>query len=308
MRFAIIDLGTNTFNLLIAEKTGSDWKHVFNTKIAVKLGEGGMNESTIVEAAFQRGIQAMESHLETMKKWSVTKHHAFATSAIRSSSNGQEFVKAVKAATGISVEVIDGNREAELIHKGVVQTNWLSDKIDLIVDIGGGSTELILATEEKVLWKKSFDLGVSRLLERLKPSNPTSETDIQNLEKTLFEELTPLFEATENVEVHSLIGSSGSFDSVVEMIAARKDPDQEVNVMSEHHAISIEDFDWLYETLLPTTIEERLDFPGLVTMRAEMIVFSLIIIRFLLKKLEIKKLRHSAFALKEGALSELMNE
>ncbi|MFZ6051678.1 Ppx/GppA phosphatase family protein [Halocola ammonii] len=308
MRFAIIDLGTNTFNLLIAEKTGSDWKHVFNTKIAVKLGEGGMNESKIVDAAFQRGIKAMESHLQTMKEWSVEKHHAFATSAIRSSSNGQEFVEAVKDSTGISVEVIDGNREAELIHKGVVQTDWLSDKVDLIVDIGGGSTELILATEERVLWKQSFDLGVSRLLERLKPSDPTSQKDIQNLENTLNSELSPLFEACREIDIHSMIGSSGSFDSVVEMIEARENPNAEVNVMSEHHAIPLEDFNWLYKTLLPTTTEERLHFPGLVTMRAEMIVFSLIIIRFLLRKLKIKNLRHSAFALKEGALSELMYE
>lgn len=308
MRFAIIDLGTNTFNLLIAERDGNGWKQVFNTKIAVKLGEGGMNQSKITEAAFDRGLDAMSRHVKTMQEWSVKKQLAFATSAIRSSTNGQEFVQAVRDNTGIEVEVIDGNREAELIHKGVAQTNWLSDKTDLIVDIGGGSSELILATSKKVLWKQSFDLGVSRLLERLKPSDPNSKKDIQNLESTLKEELSPLFEAVENYNVHSLIGSSGSFDSVVEMIAARENPSVEVNVMSKHHAITNEEFEWLYETLLPTTIEERLHFPGLVTMRAEMIVFSMIIIRFLLKKLEIKNLRHSAYALKEGALFELMNE
>jgi exopolyphosphatase/guanosine-5'-triphosphate,3'-diphosphate pyrophosphatase len=308
MRFAIIDLGTNTFNLLIAEKSGESWQHVFNTKIPVKLGEGGMNDSKITDAAFQRGIDAMENLRETMRNWSVEKHHAFATSAIRSSSNGLEFVEAVREKTGISVEVIDGDREAELIHKGVVQTNWLSEKVDLILDIGGGSSELILATQDEVLWKKSFDLGVSRLIERLNPSNPVSKEDIQNLESTLTEELTPLFEAVKKVEIHSLIGCSGSFDSVVEMIAARDNQKAEVNVMSEHHEIENEDFEWLYQTLLPTTIEERLHFPGLVEMRAEMIVFSLIIIRFLLNDLEIKNIRHSAYALKEGALFDLMNE
>ena len=160
MRIAVIDLGTNTFNLLIVEvNSDKTYSHVFQTKISVKLAEGGMNEGVIAEIPFQRGMAAFKTHFETTKKYKVDKVFAFATSAIRSTKNGQLFVEQAKEETGIDIQIISGDREAELIYYGVHSAVEMDDDASLIIDIGGGSTEFIIANKNRIFWKQSFLLG-----------------------------------------------------------------------------------------------------------------------------------------------------
>jgi exopolyphosphatase/guanosine-5'-triphosphate,3'-diphosphate pyrophosphatase len=102
MIFAVIDLGTNTFNLLIAERLPNDtFKKVFNTKIAVKLGEGTINSGYIADAPFQRGVNALKQFQQYLLDYNVEHTYAFATSAIRSASNGHEFVAQAKKVAGL---------------------------------------------------------------------------------------------------------------------------------------------------------------------------------------------------------------
>ena len=115
MRIAIIDCGTNTFNILIADLGPSGPETVHKGKIPVKLGEGGLNTNIIAPVAYARSLEAMKTHKDTIDAFGVDKVIATATSGIRSTSNGLEFVAEVKAVTGIEIEVIDGQREAELI-------------------------------------------------------------------------------------------------------------------------------------------------------------------------------------------------
>ena len=163
MRVAIIDLGTNTFNLLICDKKDESDKIIFKNKISVKLGEGGIDKGIIADAPYQRGIKALEDHLNTIKKYEVDKHRAFATSAIRSTKNGSDFVREVFEKLALKIEVIDGDKEAELIYQGVKKAILFDLDYKLIMDIGGGSTEFIIANAKGVRWKKSYLLGVSRL-------------------------------------------------------------------------------------------------------------------------------------------------
>ena len=117
-RIAVIDLGTNTFNLLVADIAAEhSYQIIYTTKIAVKLGEGGINTGIIASAPFQRGIDAMKQHLEAAKKYDVHKIFAFATSAVRSAKNGNEFVAEINKQTGIEVTIISGEKEAELIYE-----------------------------------------------------------------------------------------------------------------------------------------------------------------------------------------------
>ena len=117
MRIAIIDLGTNTFNLLIAEINYDEGiKYLFETKLAVKLGEGGITKGLIAAEPFRRGISALKIHKQTIENYKADKTFAFATSAIREASNGEEFIDKVKEETDIDVEIISGNKEAELIY------------------------------------------------------------------------------------------------------------------------------------------------------------------------------------------------
>ncbi|RZL51322.1 MAG: exopolyphosphatase, partial [Pedobacter sp.] len=162
MRIALIDLGTNTFHLLIAEIKQKKFDILYKTNVPVKLGEGRINDNIIIPNAFERGINCLETFAKTIKNYHVDKVKATATSAVRSAENGQDFVKVVKEKTAIEIEIISGDEEAELIYQGVKLSGGIQD-LSLIMDIGGGSVEFILCDTQNLIWKKSYNIGAARL-------------------------------------------------------------------------------------------------------------------------------------------------
>jgi len=297
MRIAIIDLGTNTFNLLIADKDHKgNFNTVFKTKIAVKLGEGGLDKNVIAPKPYQRGIKALENHLKTIQDYKVDEFRAFATSAIRSTTNGENFVQDVFDLLGLKIEVIDGAKEAELIYYGVKEICSFGTSHDLIIDIGGGSTEFIIANDSGIKWSKSYQLGVSRLKELFKPSDPITSVDIQNIEAHFELSLKDLFEALSQSPCLKLIGSSGSFDTLIDMISYRfNDAERRKKKYCE---IKTEEYHWAQQHIIESTLEERIATPGMIEMRADMIVISAILINFILKKTGIQQIKRSKYALK----------
>lgn len=303
-RIAIIDLGTNTFNLLIAEvETDKSYRNVFQTKISVKLGEGGIDKNFITPAAFQRGIDAIKEYQSIIEKYNVKKVVAIATSAIRGASNGAAFVDNIKTETNIDVQVISGEREAELIYYGVRKAVKLTDSKSLIIDIGGGSTEFIIANDKHIFWKYSFLLGAARLLERFGPSNPITNNEIEALQNYLKIELQPLVDAVQKFPITELIGSSGSFDSLADMIAARYYTGTISDAETEY-TFNLKDVAALHEVIVKSTTAERMQMKGLVKMRVDMIVVSSILLDFIIRSFAIQKLRLSTYSLKEGVMEE----
>lgn len=306
MIFAIIDLGTNTFNLLIAESLPNNmFKKIFNTKIAVKLGEKSINSGFIDDVPFQRGLKALEKYQQYLLKYNVVKVYAYGTSAIRSASNGPEFVEQAQKIVGIPINVIDGNEEADLIYYGNRMAVNMSDDVSLIMDIGGGSTEFILANKDSILWKKSFLLGAARLLSKFNPSDPIKENEIIAFNSYLKEQLAPLCEAAKNHKPIELIGSSGAFDSIVDMIAGKFNT-QEMTEDINEYSINMEYYQYIKEKILASTIEERYHMKGLISMRVDMMVISILLIDFILNELNLTKMRVSSFSLKEGVIYKKM--
>lgn len=306
-RIAVIDLGTNTFNLLIVEvNSDKSYQQVFQTKISVKLAEGGMNKGFIADIPFQRGIDALKTHKETIEKYKVEKIMAFATSAIRGASNGAEFVAKAKKEIGLDIQVISGDKEAEFIYYGVRSAVKMDNQTSLIIDIGGGSTEFIIGNKEKVFWKQSFLLGAARLLEMFTPADPISEREIETINDYLNKELKPLFEAVKKYPITELIGSSGSFDSLAEMVAHKFYTPDILDNKTEF-TFNLDECVIIYESILKSTNAERLEMKGLVAMRVDMIVISSILVHFIIASLEIQKMRLSTYSLKEGVLYEVMN-
>lgn len=303
-RIAIIDLGTNTFNLLIAElKPDRSYRNVFHTKISVKLGEGGIDKNFITPAAFQRGLAAIKEYQPIIEKYKVKKVVAIATSAIRGATNGAEFVDKIKAETNIDVQVISGEREAELIYYGVRKAVKLTDATSLIVDIGGGSTEFIIANDKHIFWKHSFLLGAARLLERFNPSNPITNNEMEGLQNHFKKELQPLFDAVKKFPITELIGSSGSFDSLADMIAARYYTGTISDTETEY-TFNLKDISELHEVIVKSTTAERMKMKGLIEMRVDMIVVSSILLDFIIRSFAIQQLRLSTYSLKEGVMEE----
>jgi exopolyphosphatase/guanosine-5'-triphosphate,3'-diphosphate pyrophosphatase len=306
MQIAILDLGTNTFNLLIAESTDNlGYTILLNTKEGVKLGEGGINNKIIAPAAFQRGLNAIERHFERMRPFNITHIKAFATSAIRDAANGQEFADALKQKFNLDISVISGDKEAELIYLGVKQTLPFHDKRFIILDIGGGSNEFIIADDQNIHWKRSFKLGMARLLDRFQPSNPITPDEISKIEAYLKDELKELFHQVENFKPQVFIGASGSFDSFVAMMASS-------NLLQHKngdvfHEIPINVYQQLHQTLISSTKEERDRMHGLEPVRRDMIVLATIFVNFVLNQTNLKTIYQSAYSLKEGAVFEIVN-
>lgn len=302
MKIAIIDLGTNTFNLLI--KDNETGELFYNDKIGVKLGDGGINQNKIIPVAFERGIAALKAHRQTIEKIGAGEIYAFATSAIRSASNGADFVKAAAEQAGINVNVIDGQKEAELICLGVQQAMDLGPGTSLIVDIGGGSTEFILATSNEILWKNSYNIGSSRLLEKFRPADPITLEEIEAIEVFMAEETADLFEAVKQFPTKTLIGSSGSFDTLAAMVQAAY-PEAGYNPTHTSYTFELHQYKAIAHLMISSTYEQRLLTPGMIPMRADMMVMACLQINFLLKRLALKTLKLSVYALKEGVFQTL---
>jgi exopolyphosphatase / guanosine-5'-triphosphate,3'-diphosphate pyrophosphatase len=307
MHVAVLDLGTNTFNLIIARTNTSDFTIVYSHKIPVKLGEKSNNQNEIHAEAYRRGIEAVLEHHRAIKEYHADKIYAFGTAAIRTSVNGKNFTEEIYSKTRITIDIIEGDKEAELIYLGVKQTISLAGKY-LILDIGGGSNEFIIADNERIYWKKSFKLGIALLLEMFSPSDPLSENDIHSIISYFEDHLQPLVRKVNEHQVKTLIGASGSFETFVAMIEARKNFISEVSMEAKSTPIKRNDFDMLYNKLIKSSHEERLRMEGLEPMRAEMIVLAAVFVKFILKKLNIKHLYQSNFALKEGVLYQLLNK
>jgi exopolyphosphatase / guanosine-5'-triphosphate,3'-diphosphate pyrophosphatase len=306
MRLAIIDMGTNTFNLLIAEvREGEPYSIICTGKEPVKLGEGGINNRVIAPAAYKRGISAMKNLDELLKEYQVKKVFAFATSAIRSAENGLQFIEEVNEKFNISVELISGDREAELIYYGVRQAGDLGMDKSLILDIGGGSNELIIANRETIFWKESFPLGMARLLEKFKPSDPITLKEIQDIENYVEEHLTSFFKAMLQYKPIKLIGASGSFDTFRALVN-----EENIHIKSQKPCFGInpEKFSQLHNKLIQATREERINMKGMEPVRVEMIVIASIFVNFILQKTNLSQLIQCSYSLKEGALDQIIKK
>ncbi len=296
---AIIDVGTNTFHLLVVKES---FNRVFSEKIPVKLGKGGLHAGKIAPDALQRGIDAFLHFQEKISELQVKETFAFATSAVRTTANGEEFVRLVFEKTGIKIKTISGDQEAEYIYKGVRQFVQLPHQNVLIMDIGGGSTEFVIANSTDIIWKKSYPIGVSRIKETFTTSDPIQQNEMEKLNEHINFLFSDLWSTIQTHLPQQLIGSSGTFESIASMISyqSQKEPD-----FSQPMQFSTVDFNQLHHHLLSTNLEQRLSIKGLSTMRAEYIVFGSLLVKAVLNKNTFQKITFSDHALKEGVLAEL---
>ena len=158
MRVAIIDLGTNTFHLMLAEVSKKSYSIFFRERVPVKIGEKGINKGEITPEAWERVISALKGFKATIDENDINEVFGTATSAIRNASNGKELVAEIYSQTGIEIEIISGLREAELIHLGAKEALDLGEEMSLIMDIGGGSIEFIISNQDRVFWMESFEV------------------------------------------------------------------------------------------------------------------------------------------------------
>src|SRR5690606_26615874 len=258
--------------------------------IAVKLGEGGgISRKEIIPAAYQRGLDALQSFRDEIKKFPVKSIKATATAAVRDARNGRQFIKDVYNLTKISIEIIDGKQEALFIYAGAKAAKALNNQISLVMDIGGGSTEFILCDQESVYWKESYRLGAARLLADFHKHDPLKYEDIQSLHDHFQKTLRELEDAIKKFRPIQLVGTAGSFDSYRDITLAKKN----VNVEAEDiilYDLEEGEFRQLLSQLIHSSHEERKQVKGLIELRTDMILMSSVLTRYILDLTKITKI------------------
>ncbi|MES2448305.1 MAG: exopolyphosphatase [Bacteroidota bacterium] len=299
MKIAAIDLGTNTFHLIIAEQNGTELEIIYKTNQPVKLGEDITKDNLIIPAAFERGINCLKQFKEELDQHHIVNLKATATSAVRSAINGQDFVTAAKAEAGIEIDIIDGDEEAQLIYEGVKLSGAITGK-SLIMDIGGGSTEFILCDEENLIWKKSYNIGAARLMQGFFKSDPINEIDKQKIQQHVANELKALKVICEEYKPETLIGSAGAFETFAQMLL----PELDIKTISTAE-ISLAAYQNLATKLISSSHQERAKMDNLIPLRVDMIVMATLLTNYVLKEFNINNIKLSTYDLKMGVLQSL---
>lgn len=293
MRKALIDLGTNTFNLIIAEVSGNEIQHIFSTKEGVALGMGGINENRISTDAAERAIACLSRFKGKCEEFQVEKITAIGTSAIRDAKNQLEFIQTVKTKTEIDIQVVSGEEEARLIYQGIRQTYPFHEPA-MIMDIGGGSTEFILANSEGIIDLISLNIGVSRIFQLFSFEDPLSKNDISRIESFLEENSQSFFES-KNCPI--IVGASGSFETFYELAFQNPFPSK-----TEPFEIPIDSFNREIEKIIQSTQAERDQNEFIIPIRKKMAPIAAVKTRWVMNKLGVEQVFVSPMSLKEGAL------
>lgn len=305
-KIAIIDMGTNTFHLLVAEGDARGYNITHRERLAVKLGMGGINQSLITNEGLSRALVAMQCFKNTIDQNHIKTVYAFGTSAMRSAINGPDVAERIKAVTGIEVNIISGDQEAEFIYYGAKSALDMGQEKNLIVDIGGGSVEFIIANDEQVFWKKSFEIGAQRLLEMFHRHDPILPQEIIALDTYFDTALIPLFDAIRTHKPTTMVGSSGTFDTLSDIFCIthniHKSP-EEIET-----PLTLPGFYEVYKALLTRDRAARMLIPGMIEMRVDMIVVACCLVRYILEKHDFDRIRVSTYSLKEGVLFYLTHK
>lgn len=299
-RIAAIDLGTNSFHAIIVDVySDGSFRTLDKLKEMVELAKGGLG-THLSEPAFKRGMTALRNIKRLADSYECERILAYATSAIREAENGGEFIQKSIDELNIKINAIPGRVEAELIGMAVRHGIKMDHQPMLLADIGGGSVEFLIGNESTYYFSTSKKIGVSRMTEVFKPSDPITKEDIQKLEAHYEEQLRDVAEAFAQHRTEVLVGSSGTMENIALMIASRKN--KTVDVTLNEMEFTAEEFQEFYDHFIGLNKAQRRKVSGLDQKRVHFINTGMVLLRFLLNKFGIRKVRISTQALREGII------
>lgn len=298
-KIAAIDIGTNSMRLLLSDYDGKTFKDKEKHLIVTRMGQNLSVNGTIIPEAIERNINALEIFSRKAIDFGALKVIAIATSAVRDAKNRNEFLEAAKARTGIEIKVINGETEAELGITGVLCEFDASKGDILVIDIGGGSTELVYGSISGIKYSKSINAGTVRMTEGFFTGHPIKQDEIQNLKNNLqglFEE--PIRKLkTMNIKKVVAIGGTATTIAAIYHNLSIYDAQKVHNTV-----VDIDYLNMLFEKLKNMTVEQRYDVKGLQKERADVVPAGIYIMLHLLQSLGITSFTASENDNLEGAV------
>jgi len=303
LRLCVVDMGSNSFHALIVDAL-PDASYIVRARRRemVKLGAKGFQEHRLTREAMKRGAAAMRRIRALGESWGAGVYVACATSAVREASNGGEFVERVRRETEIEVRPISGAAEARLIHLAVRDAVDLTEP-SLLIDIGGGSTEFVVASGARRLYTASLPLGSQRLTERFITTDPVAREEFRALRDYVSGAMARVLAAARRRDVRRIVGSSGTLISLARATAASYG-DPHVDAFRQTF-----DGEHVRETtrrIMRADRATRAATPGVSNKRAAQIVAGAVLLDVVLKDLAIERFVVSPAALREGILLDYL--
>ncbi|MFO7982978.1 MAG: Ppx/GppA phosphatase family protein [Desulfuromonadales bacterium] len=298
---ASIDVGTNTVRMLIGEVSDGQVAPDKYRRSITRLGGGFSREKGLSPAAMSRTLETLQEFAEEIRSEGVRSVRAVGTEALRKAPNGGQFAKEVQTQTGLPLEIIAGDEEARLASAGVLAA--LSPQPDqcLIFDIGGGSTEFILAEGGRVSFHKSYSLGVVRLAEDVSSIEERTRV-VESAVDELIHDLAANGCQLKKEKNFALVGTAGTVTTLAAIDMEMADYDwRRVN----NHRLERQSLIDIYQRLLDLSPEEREEVPGMEKGRGDLIIPGISVVLELLAKIDCSFLIVSDFGLLEGALIDL---
>ncbi len=299
MRIAALDLGSNSFHLLVAEvHADGTFVPLVREKEMLRLGDAVAREGAVPDALADEAIATIRRFRKLADAAGATESLACATSAIRTAANGDELVDRIETEAGVSVEVIDGLEEARLIFGAVRASVVLEPAPALCFDVGGGSVEIMVGDAAGMQWATSERLGVARLTNELVHSDPLSKSDRRALRNRITRVLEPVAEHVARLDPKLVVGSSGTLEDIAQMVAARRDAN--VPVSLNQLTFTREEFLPLHRELTTSSANDRRRIPGLEARRIELIPAGSMFLATAMELFGFEEMTVSEWALREG--------
>lgn len=304
-RLAAIDIGTNSFRCIVVEVDSQEGFRILDDeKAQVRLGEGLHQSGCISAAAQQRAIEALQRMCGIVSGLGASMVEVVATSAVRKASNRQEFLQAVKTATGLEIEVIDGEIEAELATLSVHHNFAMEQQRFAMADIGGGSVEIVIASGHHTETVTSLELGAVFLTETFLHSDPPREAELRLLRKHIRKNLKKAG-IGEGLPVSCLVGSGGTMTNIGAMVMAlRGEQYESVHRYEVLHSEIIH----LLAMLARKDQQERQNTPGLNPERADIILAGMILTDEIMRRSKTNLLRINAKGIREGLILQSLQK
>jgi len=303
MRLAAIDVGSNSIHLLIADVSLEGHLEVIDrVKEMVRLGRRSFTTGLLTQEAMELALRVLTHFRSLAEVRHVDRMRAVATSAVREAGNRDEFIARIERETGVNVEVISGREEAHLIYRAAQYALGLEGGPHLLVDMGGGSVELVLVKDRQPLWMKSARLGAARMTERFLPDDPPNSAQCKRLELHFEAEIGQQMQAARRAGVVQAIGTSGTINTLVAMARAMRD--EELGTLHGSSA-SASEIARICRKAAGVNAAMRMALPGIDAKRVDQVPAAALLADYVLRRSEARELVACSWALREGMVLEL---
>lgn len=307
-RIAAIDIGTNSFHLVIVEvQSDNTFKLLDKQREVIRLGSHkGEDLSVISEGEIEKAVDILKNYKMLAQHYGASVR-AVATSAAREAENKDKFVRAVKEKTGIDIEIVDGRTEARLIFYGIMNAIDVKDKNVLCIDIGGGSSEFIYAEKGNPVVTESVKIGAVRLSKKFFPDFILKNDSILACRSYVEAQVSYIKYLLEGKKIDQVIGASGTIVAAAILVQElfNKPRRKTINRMT----FNSDELNFVYKEIIRRkTPSERISLPGMELKRADIIPAGIIILKTIFDLFGIKNITLSEYALREGIIYDTIQK